>query len=286
MTKRKRGVILAVVGFVILSLFCAGLVPPIPGTDILFFLIFGWISFLFRVLPRIEVRWAIVGSAAVYVGLFIVGAHYFFRWLGREMTPREPGDYAAVVRAWPWKWTAQIFLLIVLAFASGMAATGAMRQTEWLAGSKKPIYDSYRRRLLRHWCEANLLTISRSLDAYQSRQNCMPDSLETLKKWNDANNRYELIDLQPPFGIGYENGRIVHLSQDAYLYFGATMKPDADAHAVLVVDALNTHHGAGIHVLYKDGTIDWLEDDDARSFLRRLPATMPSTAPSSEAQPK
>ena len=69
----------------------------VPGTDLLFFLAFGWVFFLARVVPKIAVRWDLVASTAVYLAVLVVGSHLFVRWLYRDGV--APGESTLLVDA-------------------------------------------------------------------------------------------------------------------------------------------------------------------------------------------
>src|SRR5882724_7159235 len=128
---------------------------------IAFTAVFGWVSFLIRVVPQIRIRWGAVGSAAVYVALLLAGAHYFLRWLYREMRS------SAAPPIWRWRWTVGGLLLIVVMFTSGMAAIGAAHQTAWLVHSPEPLLKPHGREMAyRVICRSNLKQMGQALTLY------------------------------------------------------------------------------------------------------------------------
>jgi len=117
---------------------CMGLTWPV---EVLWKVLFGWIGYLIDDLPRVRIDRGRLVSAAVYVGLFAVGLHWFCRWLFREVrSARGPG-----ANVWRKRWTGMVLLLVLLMFATGTAAVGIVHQVAFLRA--KPMYampDFYR----------------------------------------------------------------------------------------------------------------------------------------------
>jgi hypothetical protein len=95
-------------------------------------LLFGWITFPFRVLPGVSVDWpgVVVGCAAVV--LFTAGVH----WLGRTWRRSRAEAGAA-----PWKlrWSLTVVAVVFLLFVAGTAMIAVTHQVTWLATSSEPI---------------------------------------------------------------------------------------------------------------------------------------------------
>jgi prepilin-type processing-associated H-X9-DG protein len=75
-----------------------------------------------------------------------------------------------------------------------------------------------------------------------------------------------------------ENPYIHHCS---YTYLGkGLLAGTVDPNRVIAVESLINHGGTGIHVLYADGHVAWLEQKEAEQLLAKLeipngPATRP-----------
>lgn len=107
-----------------------------PSGEIGIDLLFGWIAFLARVVPRLEVRWD--GITILLVGLIALVAmgHGFLRWLYRASA--EKADAAAPPREWRLRWTLVLVGFLVLMFVAGITVTGVTHQIAWLFRSPEP----------------------------------------------------------------------------------------------------------------------------------------------------
>lgn len=125
---------LAFLAFVFLFFFLAavGLGPLEPPL----LLVFGWIAFLERTLPRITWNWDIVGMGLLCVVLILFLAHRFLTWLAKN---------AATARAttwrWPWKWTWCGLSAVMVFFLVGMAVGGMAHQIGWIITSPDPWFE-------------------------------------------------------------------------------------------------------------------------------------------------
>jgi hypothetical protein len=108
-----------------------------PLVQAVFYLLFGWIFFLVRVLPQIRVDWYGVLTAAVcLLGLFI-GLHIFLGWLISSLPRASP---EAPPRRWSQRSTAALLGLVVALFTAGIGAVGVTHQTSWFVNSPDPIF--------------------------------------------------------------------------------------------------------------------------------------------------
>jgi hypothetical protein len=82
-----------------------------------FFVAFGWISFLGRVVPEMTVDWAGIGMAVLCL-LLLVGV---IQLLGRRVA--RPSDGAT----WPWTKSALLASALVVIFWAGLSAVGLTR---------------------------------------------------------------------------------------------------------------------------------------------------------------
>jgi hypothetical protein len=94
-------------------------------------LLFGWIAFLGRTIPRATVNLSGVASGAVALLLLVALVHYFGRWLLRGSSA-EP---AAAPRQWRFRWSFSIVGAVILMFVVGYASVGLARHLGWMFSS-------------------------------------------------------------------------------------------------------------------------------------------------------
>lgn len=97
-------------------------------------LLFGWIPFLSRTLRRVTVDVDAIVYFAVLMVLFFVGLHLTARWFYVRVGSEK--------RLWKIRWTAILVVGVMMLFTSGIAVTGLIHQTSWIASSPNPIYRS------------------------------------------------------------------------------------------------------------------------------------------------
>jgi hypothetical protein len=99
-------------------------------------ILFGWYSFLQRVLPRMTVFWPSIIVGAIALVLLAAGVH----WLGasyvRYVTDRKEG---ASPRRWRFRWTFAIVSMVLVSFAAGISIIGAVHQIGWLSSTDEPL---------------------------------------------------------------------------------------------------------------------------------------------------
>lgn len=104
-----------------------------PGTAprILFYLIVGWIPYLFRVLPKVDVR--LDGVSLFLAGIVLLGfvIHPIARWLRNETSNQESW--------WKWRSTGMLISSVVVMFVAGIAMIGITHQTYWLLTDKSDL---------------------------------------------------------------------------------------------------------------------------------------------------
>src|SRR6185312_4566543 len=89
----------AVLGFLALVLLgCLGFLLPL---DLAFAVIFGWMFYLYRVVPEVRTNWWGLATAIACLVPLAVGSQVFLAWLYRQ----PEGSKAVVVRRWRWRWT-------------------------------------------------------------------------------------------------------------------------------------------------------------------------------------
>lgn len=111
---------------------CLGL--ALPG-DLAFNLLFGWISFLLRVGPQLQVSWEGLATAVLAAGM---------AWGLGHMLLRRAAN-AADRSHWPLANTTALLATVVLGFVAGIAAVGVAHQLAWLVRSPQPWLETGRR---------------------------------------------------------------------------------------------------------------------------------------------
>lgn len=111
--------VLAVVSGIVLSLALVLL-----GWEAVGFVLFGWVGFLIRVLPKIDPDPATVVTGCVALICFAVGVHF----TGRRW-----------VKGWRVRWTAMAVVAVGLLFGVGVAVIGITHQVSWLVTAGEPL---------------------------------------------------------------------------------------------------------------------------------------------------
>ena len=162
----KWTLIIFVALIVLLSLFDT-LIPEFFGL-----LLFGWIAYLLQVLPRVTTNLEIALDAVVAVIFAAFGLHLIFRWWVRG----RHGESAK----WRFGWTVKITVMILLLFATSIAATGIIHQVGWLA-KEEMVFDRARSRSVQTKELSNLKQLSMCLRLYSlEHDNKFPQNLDEL----------------------------------------------------------------------------------------------------------
>lgn len=200
---------IAAVLFGLLLLACAGFVVPF---EIVGRLAFGWVFFLWRVLPDVTVEPGPWLTLLVCGALLTAGLHGFLRWLYRE-AQRSRHPQSNTVAIWPFRWTAALLTLVLLMFVAGIAMVGATHQLAWLATMDGPIVESSGRAVARRsQSRNNLKYIGLAVHNYHDQVGTLPpgvtinDRGELLHGWParllpylDSTELYEQIDFDRPW---------------------------------------------------------------------------------------
>lgn len=125
---------LGVALFLVVNCFCCFGSGGMPPVKLYAYGLFGWITFVADVAPKVHVNPVAVATFAVTLLLTTVGVHVFASWLRDSMRPDRP--------AWRVKGTLSIVALFVLAFVAGIAAVGAFHQTTWLVTQPEPFFEA------------------------------------------------------------------------------------------------------------------------------------------------
>jgi prepilin-type processing-associated H-X9-DG protein len=121
---------------VVLAILGAGLIllgvllsPEAPAA-----ICFGWIVFLWRVVPRLAPDGPTVAVSVTAVVLFTAGVH----WLGRAWRRSAAGETTAMP-PWRLRWSLTVAALIFLMFTAGVAMIGMTHQLGWLLNAIEPL---------------------------------------------------------------------------------------------------------------------------------------------------
>ncbi len=128
----------------------------LPG-DLLLNLAFGWMVYLYRVIPQVVVSESGVLTAAFCLCVLAVGLHWFLRWLTAQRTAQP----------WPFRRTAAFLALMVLMFVAGIAFVGIGHQAAWLLTSPEPIIKGGREASARAQSQNNLKWMALAMYNYQ-----------------------------------------------------------------------------------------------------------------------
>jgi len=280
MNRRDRKILWWVAG-IILSLFvldCLGLPVVQPFFQTVGFLAFGWIGFLWRVLPQVHVRWELVISSVVCAVALVFGSHLFLRWLYREMTG---GSATRDAQRWHWRWTLSDAGLVFLMFSAGIGAVGVVHQTAWIATSPLPLlHDRYQREAPnRIRCLSNLRQIGNAIRDYaDANGGHYPDDWQSLFLHTDLGAG---VFVCPSANDEVAGGATTREIADnlrrpnhcSYIYYGKGLSTPVAPECVIAAESLENHSGDGMNILFGDGHVLWCNKDQA---VKLLATTRPS----------
>ena len=178
---RSRVIVaLGSLGAVVVAIACLGEL----SSEVFGRLLFGWWSYLARVMPRVTVAWDSVATGVVCLVLFTLGLHGFLRWFYAEVQ-RASGPPDLARRRWRARWTASLVAIVILMFVAGIAATGLTHQAGWLLSSKKPL-TGYRLDPKSYWLDStnNLRQMGFGIQSGIDQFDVHPDAQgEDLRSW-------------------------------------------------------------------------------------------------------
>lgn len=90
--------------------------------------VFGWISFLGRVVPRVSLDWPSIWVGVGAVALFTVGIHVF----GRSWRTHPTSEASVPRQQWRIRFTFSVVVIAIVAFVAGISIIGAIHQVGWL----------------------------------------------------------------------------------------------------------------------------------------------------------
>jgi prepilin-type processing-associated H-X9-DG protein len=159
----KKPVILVATGLVLFAV--------LARFDAALLLLFGWVAFLGRVLPRVAVDWPSVTVGLAALILFTLGVHQ----LGRMWQRHRTADVGRHGKGWRLRWSAAIVVAVFLMFVAGIAIIGMTHQVGWLLTAKEPLVGTTLRN--REWgrsSNSNLRSIGLGLHNYHDHQSSFP----------------------------------------------------------------------------------------------------------------
>jgi hypothetical protein len=107
-------------------------------------IVFGWIPFLMRVLPRATVDWPSVVLACVCFVLFAAGLHGLGRAWQRRYQAGQPPERS---RRWKLRWSLAGVVIVTLLFAAGISVVGIVHLGGWLLTADHLLGESMARSL-------------------------------------------------------------------------------------------------------------------------------------------
>jgi prepilin-type processing-associated H-X9-DG protein len=256
MSRFVRWLLVVTIGLVILC--CMGLLAPV---DFFVAVTFGWIWYLARTIPEIQIARSGLATAAVCLILLVVGLQYFLGWLYREL--RNPdSDPKAGDSRWKWRWTLGLVAGVILLFSAGTATVGVTHQLGWLISSRELLFVSdlggARNAARRAWSMNNLKQIGLGLEQYEQAHQMYPpggtfDRIgRPLQSWQtlilpyvDEEAVYERINLASSWN-DVRNSRVFQTEIMAYLNPGISERKNgagfAASHYAANVDMLGGDH--------------------------------------------
>ena len=191
-----RLLIFGLIGFVFLGVFIgeAGLI-----FDLVFSLLFGWWKYLAHVVPRMRFNAEIALCSAVALALATIGLH---RILRRWRNARGDGE------RWRAGWTIRVTAMLLLMFATSIAATGIFHQVGWLFRAEGLTYNAGIGRIT--MALSNVKQTILGIRMYSGdHEEILPKTLEELVPKYCTSNRILFVQLdrdEPPERIVYFPG--------------------------------------------------------------------------------
>ncbi len=166
--KRRNWVRLTTWGIVLLillTLLGGGIV-----VEFVIHIVFGWIFFLVRVLPRMELEVALLLQGVILICAFGLAAHYVcvgFYSKGSGETDRR----------WAKRWSVIGVLAVLLLFVAGIGTIGIAHQTVWFWFGQEPMVDYEYTRLIRRTLDKSV-DLRTQVATYYHRQGQFPSTTD------------------------------------------------------------------------------------------------------------
>lgn len=155
---------------VLLFILAIALGPELFIFQIPYFLSCGWLHYLARVLPMVQVNWGMIFSGVTAFALAVIVSHLVLRWFWHQKRAGQK---------WRLKWTTSICLLVPVLFGISIAVGGIVHQTAWLMREPNWVEDVNRGRVTRNMSNARqIVTCLRIWSSEHEGQ--YPERLEQL----------------------------------------------------------------------------------------------------------
>jgi prepilin-type N-terminal cleavage/methylation domain-containing protein/prepilin-type processing-associated H-X9-DG protein len=201
------------------------------------YIIAGWVWFLARVVPQIQVSPSGIATGMICLSLFVFGFHRFMHWAVRSAPAGEAGHEQS---RWRFRWTAGITALVIVMFTAGIAAVGVVHQIGWMATSPEPTYTGGMRHAVdRSMSSNNLKQISlAAINFAESRENTLPPG-------------YSVDSTGRPLH-GWPTLMIPYLSSDSAPHVDTTQPWDSPANHGATRESISAY----LNNHYKDAKVD------------------------------
>ena len=249
--------------FTLFVLGCLGVLPP-PVFAAAYLLV-GWVLYLVRVLPQVQLSVGGVVTAVLCIAGVLLLGHY----VGRSFASK-----------WKFRWTATGTAIVVLLFVAGTAAVGITHQSVWIWKSDKSIaYYGFRTRETanRIKCQSNMREIWIALRTYaQAHNGAYPDSLAEIATTDEWINfqllcptRIADVDIEREKLTAVDISRIVALGETHYVYRGRGLRESSPADTPILTEPL-IDHADGINVCFVDGRTEFVPTAEAEKVLNPM----------------
>lgn len=150
---------------------CLGQAVPVQFA---FFLLFGWVFYLYRILPQVRLDgWAAITAVACLV-LLTTGLHQFASWLYPPLCGSVNGELTCNARSWHARWTAWLIGAVLLMFVAGLACVGVTHQVGWLLSTPEKLVFGSGDAARRAQSTNNLKQIGLALNNYHQEHKSFP----------------------------------------------------------------------------------------------------------------
>lgn len=279
---RKRFYAIAggVVVFILL-----GCIGSIWILEVPFYLAFGWIWHIARVVPNLSINPGGIGLIVLCIAAASWLGHNLATWLwtglGRD-------------GAWRGGWTMLGMLSILLMFAAGVAATGVVHQTGWLMNGPQRLVKSTSRIAYQVKCASNMRQIGMAISMYANVHGQRPSSLQELlhiMAVEDTGTEVltcpatEAIKAPGPTSREWI-AQVADRPDDhlSYIFVPGGVRIAPGDGLVILYEPLSNHDQDGINVLYEDGHTEFLPSKLALDAMNRIEVaatTRPAITPPS-----
>jgi len=180
MTGARAGRVAIGIAICLVALACLGLAVPLQA---FLLLAFGWVHFLWRVVPDVKTDTAGAATGVIALALLVVGLHGFLRWLhaGIGALRSEPvgmDTLSESVAVWRLRWTTSLVIIVLMIFVAGISMVGIAHQLAWLANSPEPLVGSGGWLAARRMSSSsNLRNMTIAIHNYHDAQHTFPGTM-------------------------------------------------------------------------------------------------------------